>query len=197
MKNSIKSITPDKKFFTNKGKSIRQLEQTNTISIYKNYSSHFFKKDDKISTLFEEPQLEELSSLANVIPTKRQVIINSFTTFTSNHKKASSSLMLSLIPLTLFIFFSIPAFTFSRPHAKYSVFSSKPLTVGGIAEQVATGDPRAVKLDGVFTEYGCPNFEGLGANFVAEADKNKIPYWLIPAVSFQESDCGNITPKKD
>ncbi|HSX39128.1 MAG TPA: hypothetical protein VLI92_00875, partial [Candidatus Saccharimonadales bacterium] len=46
-------------------------------------------------------------------------------------------------------------------------------------------------------EYGCPNFEGLGANFVAEADKNKIPYWLIPAVSFQESDCGNITPKKD
>jgi hypothetical protein len=32
---------------------------------------------------------------------------------------------------------------------------------------------------------------------VEEADKNEIPYWLVAAVSFQESNCGKKTPEKE
>lgn len=37
----------------------------------------------------------------------------------------------------------------------------------------------------------------MGEVFVHEADKNNIPYWLVAAVSFQESGCGKKTPETD
>jgi hypothetical protein len=82
------------------------------------------------------------------------------------------------------------------PNNKYSIFSSKPLILGISTEKVFGNDSRAAVLDKVYASYGCP-LTGLGEVYVKEADANNIPYWIVPAISFQESSCGKLTPKKD
>ena len=82
------------------------------------------------------------------------------------------------------------------PTNKYSIFSSKPLVLGISTEEIFGNDSRAAVIDKVFAAYNCP-LTGLGEKFIEEADKNDIPYWLVPAVAFQESGCGKITPKRD
>lgn len=77
---------------------------------------------------------------------------------------------------------------------KYSIFSSRPLTSLGASTRLFGGDTRAATLDKVFEAYNCP-LAGYGQTFVEEADKNEIPYWLLAAISFQESGCGKVTPK--
>lgn len=79
---------------------------------------------------------------------------------------------------------------------KYAIFSSKPLVLGASTFNLDITDARAAMLDDVFEKFKCP-VTGLGNVFVREADKNNIPYWLVAAVSFQESNCGKKTPEKD
>ena len=78
----------------------------------------------------------------------------------------------------------------------YSIFSSKPLTLGADTSRVIEEDSRAARIDQVFAKYDCPLY-GLGSTFVEEADKNDIPFWLVAAVSFQESSCGKQIPYKN
>ncbi len=80
------------------------------------------------------------------------------------------------------------------PQSKYSVFSAKPLTLGAASARLFGGDSRAAILDSIFESYKCP-LVGKGKTFVKEADKNDIPYWMVPAIAFQESSCGRSTPK--
>lgn len=77
---------------------------------------------------------------------------------------------------------------------KYNIFSSKPLVLGAMADNTTVKDSRAAKIDKVFAENNC-ELTGLGDVFVREADKNNIPYWIVAAISFQESSCGKKTPK--
>lgn len=79
---------------------------------------------------------------------------------------------------------------------EYSIFSSTPLTIGSTTTKFYGDDARAETLDKVLRDYDCP-MAGLGATFVDEADKNDIPYWLVAAVSFQESNCGKKTPQPE
>ncbi len=81
-----------------------------------------------------------------------------------------------------------------RPISKYSIFSSKPLTVLGASVSLFGGDPRAATIDKIMDAYNCP-LAGKGKVFVKEADNNGIPYWLLAAIAFQESGCGKYTPK--
>ena len=83
----------------------------------------------------------------------------------------------------------------SKPQ-KYNIFSSKPLVLGAMANSTGVTDSRAAKIDKVFFENNC-ELTGLGDVFVREADKNDIPYWIVAAISFQESSCGKKTPKVD
>ena len=76
---------------------------------------------------------------------------------------------------------------------KYSIFASKPLVLGKSTERILGRDSRASVLNEVFESYDCP-LTGMGDTFVSEADKHDIPYWLVAAVSFQESNCGKKTP---
>jgi hypothetical protein len=77
---------------------------------------------------------------------------------------------------------------------KYTIFTAKPLVLGKTSERVLSADARAAALDGVLEYFDCP-MQGMGKAFVKEADKNGIPYWLVPAISFQESSCGKKTPE--
>lgn len=79
---------------------------------------------------------------------------------------------------------------------RYSMFSSKPLVLGAMSASTGHGDPRAAKIDQVFEQYNCP-LTGMGSVFVEEADKNNIPYWVVAAISFQESSCGKQIPYVD
>jgi len=77
---------------------------------------------------------------------------------------------------------------------KYSIFSSKPLTSLVASARLFGGDTRAASLDKILEAYKCP-LAGQGKTFVKEADRNGIPYWLVAAISFQESSCGKTTPQ--
>jgi len=77
---------------------------------------------------------------------------------------------------------------------RYSIYSSKPLTLQTATTSIYSKDSRAQKINAVYKKYNCP-LEGMGDVLVYEADKNNIPWWLVAAVSFQESGCGKVTPK--
>lgn len=76
---------------------------------------------------------------------------------------------------------------------RYSVFSAKPLVLGATTSRVYSDDAKVEKLNAVLTRYKCP-MAGLGNVFVEEANRNDIPFWLVAAISFQESSCGKNTP---
>lgn len=91
--------------------------------------------------------------------------------------------------------FQIPITTLQQPApSRYSIFSSTPLTIDNIDTKITHIDSKAERIDSVFRKYKCP-LAGFGQVFVDEAEKNEIPYWLLPAISFQESGCGKLTPK--
>ena len=76
---------------------------------------------------------------------------------------------------------------------KYNIYTSKPLQVNDYSYKINTTDARANKIDNIFRDYECP-LEGLGEVFVREADKNNIPWYIVAAISFQESSCGKKIP---
>lgn len=84
----------------------------------------------------------------------------------------------------------------SRPVARYSIFSSKPLVLGATTANLISQDSRAARIDKVLEYFGCP-VTNLGSVFVKEADNYEIPYWLVPAIGFQESNCGKKAPLID
>lgn len=79
---------------------------------------------------------------------------------------------------------------------KYTVYSSKPLTINESTFEITTTDARVQKIDTVFRDYKCP-LEGMGDIFVREADRNNIPWYIVAAISFQESGCGKKIPYVD
>lgn len=101
----------------------------------------------------------------------------------------------SLLSLVLAVFLIAKWDVLARPSIdKYSIFSSKPLVLGNSISAISLDDSRAERIDQVFEKYNCP-LEGYGEVFVREADKYQIPFWLVAAVSFQESSCGKKTPE--
>ena len=79
---------------------------------------------------------------------------------------------------------------------KYNIYTAEPLVLGSSSVSLHGMDSRAKKIEGVFRAYNCP-MAGTGQYIVDQADKNGIPYWLVPSIAFQESLCGKITPEKD
>jgi hypothetical protein len=102
--------------------------------------------------------------------------------------------VLTILLLILLLFFNSGVST--NKSRKYSLYSARPLVLGAMTGEAGLGDPRAAKIDQVFSSYNCP-LEGLGNVFVSEADKNDIPYWVVAAISFQESSCGKRIPMVD
>lgn len=79
---------------------------------------------------------------------------------------------------------------------KYSIYAATPLQLGSTEYQIYSKDARSQKINQIYKRYNCP-LEGLGEVFVYEADRNNIPWWLVAAVSFQESSCGKLTPEPE
>ena len=83
---------------------------------------------------------------------------------------------------------------FKDPAGSPSVFGAKTLTLPESQFETVQADSRAIRIEKVFEKFKCP-LAGNGVFIVEEADEHGIPYWLVPAVSFQESGCGKKTPE--
>ena len=79
---------------------------------------------------------------------------------------------------------------------RYTVYAAKPLVLGESTTNIDSKNARAIIINKVYNKYNCP-MSDLGEKFVKEADKNNIPFWIIPAIAFQESSCGKQTPTVD
>ena len=91
---------------------------------------------------------------------------------------------------------SIVGFVYAKPLSSTkspNLFEAKTLTLPETRFQTTQIDSRVVKIEKVFDKFKCP-LAGNGAFIVQKADEQGIPYWLVPAVSFQESGCGKKTP---
>lgn len=98
----------------------------------------------------------------------------------------------------VFVFFALGTLFLPTKHHfntknKYTIYSAKPLSLNESTFEIATTDGRAQKINKIFRDYKCP-LEGLGDTFVKEADKNNIPWYIVAAISFQESGCGKKIP---
>jgi len=148
---------------------------------------------------------EVIATLSNVKPTKTQLIwqyatvisrrlqINTSRRSIYTHARwAGASLALSLVFASFL--FGVPVFKQKQavPN-KYSLYSSIPLTLDSVSQDLDYSDSRSVRIDKVMQVFNCP-MKGLGETFVKEADNNDIPYWVVAAIAFQESSCGKNTP---
>jgi len=105
---------------------------------------------------------------------------------------ASTTAFALLVSFTLIIPFKV---TPERTAKQYS-FTSRPLEMEAVLNDVYSKDSRSQRINEVFKYYKCP-LEGMGEVFVHEADKNDIPWWIVASIAFQESSCGKNTPKAE
>ncbi len=178
-------------------------------------SKNFFIQNGRILNPLSEQRVsslafprEAISTLSNAKPTKKDLIfkkillvkeqakvLTSKQYLATNARWASASLAITLL-LATFIF-RVPVYKYAHAAPeKYSVFSSIPLTLDTVSQELDYSDSRAVRIDRVMELFNCP-MAGLGDTFVKKADENNIPYWVTAAIAFQESSCGKNTPKAD
>ncbi len=181
-----------RKFFSQKGISLASTDIVDHNKTHESLNSLVFKK-------------ENIDTLSFLYPSQKQVLIKNLHSAYENVKsriaaidfKYVSKMSVSFAALTVFL----SVFVFQLPIAqgkqqtplKYSIFSAKPLVMESINQDLTHKDSRATKVDGVFSKFDCPLY-GMGETFVNEADANDIPYWVVAAISFQESGCGKKTP---
>ena len=91
---------------------------------------------------------------------------------------------------------SIVGFVYATPFTNGvenpQVFGAKTLRLPETQFETTQIDSRVLKIEKVFAKFNCP-LAGNGAFIVQKADEQGIPYWLVAAVSFQESSCGKNT----
>jgi len=154
----------------------------------------FMRHNDEITSLFDE-STDTHSTVENKL--KTQKLWNSVLSNINITKYPFQTWALTSVFLFTFVslmFLLMPWKIKPVQQDKYPIYASTPLTLKDMNYSIYTRDSRAQKINAVFKEYKCP-LEGLGEVFVYEADKYNIPWWLVAAVSFQESTCGKRTPE--
>ena len=178
-------------------------------------SKNFFKQKGRILNPLGEiipcntavPR-EAISTLSTVKPTKKDIVLQKISTAHDKIKIATSKQFLlanskwagAILAITIFLatfIFNIPLYKYSPTVPdKYSLFSSIPLTLDSVSQELDYSDSRSIRIDRVFEVFNCP-MTGLGETIVKQADDNDIPYWVVAAIAFQESSCGKNTPVID
>ena len=90
-------------------------------------------------------------------------------------------------------FFLLGSFSKTSAGNVLSYYTAKAPNTTQSDFETQAQDARALKIEGVFNKFKCP-LAGTGEYIVQKADDHNIPYWLVAAVSFQESGCGKKTP---
>ena len=166
---------------------------------------------EKINSIFNEPEKFTIADL-NQEKTAKKIKnhplsfiekIRKSLRFKVNHQKLRAGVTGIWAAASIVIIFSFLTSLMVTPKTakpeeveRYSMYSSKPLKPQTATTSIYSKDSRAQRINEVYKMYNCP-LEGLGDVMVYEADKNNIPWWLVAAVSFQESGCGKKSPKID
>lgn len=194
-----------KKFFTKNGKELKSYQDFEAVVSLqgKPLSEEIAVSPEKLAQETGEVnktlvfarkfqgKLEEIAKTARQnIASLRKVKLRDVPRF------SSVSLGINVALLIAVVFLLTTSHETTPKYNKYAIFSSKPLTSLVASTNFFGGDPRAASLEKILDAYNCP-LAGYGKTMVKEADKNKIPYWLVAAIAFQESSCGKITPKLD
>lgn len=211
-----KSTAPN--FFTKNGKNITNINKRIKRHVEKFSLAIGASRDTQVACLFDEP-VEEISTLFEITPAKKvrsyklhfsidikQMYLNVINfpknvvnTVKSHRHHIRHAWVFSAAPafaLATFLFIAFPIKITPNISNKYSIYSATPLVLGAEDYRVYAKDARAQRINEVFREYKCP-IDNLGEVFVYEADKNNIPWWIVAAISFQESSCGKKTPEPD
>lgn len=187
-----------KKFFTKNGKELKSYKDFNAVFSLQ-------KEDEGITSIgLEEPlsleQPEKIGNFKEFLNKKRNILIER-TKKVRKQLAQTDKLKISMISLGVnaalliaIVFLIANKGTSTRYAPRYSIFSAKPLRALAASSNLFGGDTRSATLDKVFEAYNCP-LQGMGDVLVREADKYDIPYWLVAAISFQESSCGKNTPQ--
>jgi hypothetical protein len=180
------------------------------------------RRKEAVTTLFQEPVLETTTTLFEEPSPKYKSILDLKIAAQKYCSKTKPYITETLITIraqannlkrydlattwvtgsvALFALFAIGLLLFPtkinpKTEDRYAIYSSKPLTLDSNVMGIYTRDSRAQRINEVMREYNCP-MEGLGEVFVAEADKNNIPWWLVASIAFQESSCGKHMPTLD
>lgn len=153
---------------------------------------------NSISSLVTQKDKVKISSKIRNLPNKIYSEKIKSKIHLKNMRVGVTNMWASISVVAIFVFLISVMITpqKARPEdtKRYAVYSSRPLTLQPSTNTINSSDSRAQRINGVFKIYNCP-LEGLGDVIVYEADKNDIPWWLVAAVSFQESGCGKKTPK--
>ncbi len=182
-----------KKYFYKNGKKI--IPKDSRFHLLKEK----IKKEEKISTIFEKQTISSLNLKKKDILSKVKGKIKLPLKPNLTHvRKNLTGAWASISVVAIFVFLTslmlTPQKAKPQDTTRYAIYSSRPLTLQPSTNAVYSKDSRAQRINEVFKIYNCP-LEGMGDVFVYEADKNNIPWWLVAAVSFQESSCGKKTPK--
>lgn len=187
-----------KHLFTRNGKEVTSYRDID--SVFGILETKTVADIETIDTLISEEVPGRLKQLSNFTRNFINNLENELKTLRHKRVKliptiwaASSAILVALIVI---LTASGHASTHRTKNTKYSVFSSKPLTLTSTTARLFGGNTEAAALDAIFESYNCP-LAGLGRNFVKEAERNGIPFWLAAAISFQESNCGRKTPKAE
>jgi hypothetical protein len=186
-------------FFTKNGKTLKSYKDFNSVFSLQELQEN----DEKVAESVQKEKKTETNKLQELRETllgQKENLLKKAKEFRENAKKVNK-LKLSMVSLGVnaalliaVVFMVARGDSTSKYSPRYSIFSSKPLTSLAASTNLFGGDTRAATLDKIFEAYNCP-LQGLGSTFVKEADKNEIPYWLVAAISFQESSCGKNTPQ--
>jgi len=185
-----------KKLFTKNGKKLRTKQDLEAITTL--IDTRISAVDTQTTNTIAQTKIEATPKYTKFNP---QVVLQTLKREFATMKNSRVFVfpLIWLISNTLFaclVIFLLTTNTTKAPlPGKYSIFAAKPLVLGAATTALFGEDTRAARIDAIFESYRCP-LAGYGKKFVKEADKNDIPYWLVPAISFQESACGRKTPVK-
>jgi hypothetical protein len=186
-------------FFTKNGKELKSYQDYNAIYSLKEENKARESVSSLTTNMPEETPSQRTTQIAKKhLETLREKVLDRVEKIKQADRLKISMISLGvnaalLIAISFLITNNV---TTQNPHNKYALFSSKPLTSLAASSRLFGGDPRAATIDKIMGIYNCP-LEGKGRVFVTEADKYNIPYWLVAAISFQESSCGKVTPRAD
>lgn len=170
-----------KRFFTKDGKVLRGTAPENPCVFT------IAKQVTPVTSIFQKEEKKKFSFKSALDLLKSQNVNNKITT-------VWASLSVIMVFGVLVSIMVTPGKAKPQDTSKYAIYSSKPLVLEQSTYDIYSKDSRAQRINEVFKMYNCP-LEGMGETFVFEADRNNIPWWLVAAVSFQESSCGKNTPK--
>lgn len=92
------------------------------------------------------------------------------------------------------LFWMLSNFNQDTNKGALGIYAPNPPSQASIDLQASYTNAQELRLQKIFSNFNCPLL-GTEKFMVEKAKEFNIPYWLVAAVAFQESNCGKKSPK--